>query len=124
MGCVYPSRKGLANITVISNLRSTQNTMHGTVIEQDREWSMAITELSRNVLSLKLELIITWAILENIFVCIQHPYLPPTSLSPVTDTLMSTVSCCNLKILGRKNLLQAVTLTVTAGQKHISSLVL
>lgn len=73
---------------------------------------------------LKLELIITWAILENIFVCIQHPDLPPIGLSPVTDTLMSSVSCCKLKTLGRKNLLQAVTLSATAGQKHVSSLVL
>lgn len=48
MGFVYPNRKGLANIIVISNLYSTQNTMHGTVIGQDRKWSMAITELSRN----------------------------------------------------------------------------
>lgn len=52
MGFVYPSRKGLVNIIVISNLCSTQNTMHGTIIGQDRKWSMVITKLSRNVLSL------------------------------------------------------------------------
>lgn len=51
VGFVYSNRKGLENI-VISNLCSTQNTMHGTVIGYDRKWSMAFTELSRNVLSL------------------------------------------------------------------------
>lgn len=49
-----------------------------------------------------------------------HPYLPPTHLY----TLMSTVSYWEVKTLGRKNLLQAVTLTATVGQKHVSSLVL
>lgn len=49
MGFVYSSRKGLANIIVVSNLCSTQNTMHGTVIGYDRKRSMAITELNRNV---------------------------------------------------------------------------
>lgn len=52
MGFVYSNRKGLENIIVISNLCSTQNTMHGTVIGHDRKWSMGITELTRNVLSL------------------------------------------------------------------------
>lgn len=36
----------------ILSLCSAQNTMHGTVIGQYRKWSMDITELSRNFLSL------------------------------------------------------------------------
>lgn len=88
MGFVYPSRRGLANIIVISNLCTNQNTMHGTVIGQDGKWSTTIPELSKKytLIILKLELIITWVILENIFVCIEHLNLPPTGLSPVTHT--------------------------------------
>lgn len=83
------------------------------------------TDQKCTLIILKLQLIIRWAILENIF-CMHtaHTYLPPTHLFPVTDTLMSTVSYWEVKTLGRKNLLLAVTLTATVGLKHVSSLVL